>query len=74
MIALAGAAQWVKCRPTNGKVASLVPSQGTCLGCGPGSLAGGMGEATSQYISHTLLFPPSFSLSLHISPKTNKMF
>ena len=31
---LADVAQWVKCQPANHKVASLVPDQGTCLGCG----------------------------------------
>ena len=33
--ALTDVAQWVEDRPTNLKVASLIPSQGTCLGCGP---------------------------------------
>ena len=36
MIALAGVAQWIKFWPVNRKVAGLIPSQGTCLGCGPG--------------------------------------
>ena len=31
----AGVAQWIECWPMNQKVASLIPSQGTCLGCGP---------------------------------------
>ena len=35
-IALAGVAQWTECQPVNQKVASSIPSQGTCLGCGPG--------------------------------------
>ena len=34
--ALAGVAQWIECRPANQRVASSIPSQGTCLGCGPG--------------------------------------
>ena len=34
--ALAGVAQWIGCRPANKKVAGSIPSQGTCLGCGPG--------------------------------------
>ena len=33
---LAGVAQWIGCRLMNQKVASLIPSQGTCLGLGPG--------------------------------------
>ena len=34
--ALAGAAQWIECGPSNQRVAGSIPSQGTCLGCGPG--------------------------------------
>ena len=36
-MALAGVAQWIEHWPTNLRVAGLIPSQGTCLGCGPGS-------------------------------------
>ena len=35
-IALAGVAQRIECKPANQRVAGLIPSQGTCLGCGPG--------------------------------------
>ena len=35
-LSLAGVAQWIKLRPANQKVTCLIPSQGTCLGCGPG--------------------------------------
>ena len=34
--ALAGVAQWVEHQPVNQKVAGSIPSQGTCLGGGPG--------------------------------------
>ena len=34
--ALAGVAQWIECQPVNQRVAGLIPSQGTCLGWGPG--------------------------------------
>ena len=34
--ALTGVAQWVGRHPINRKVAGSIPSQGTCLGCGPG--------------------------------------
>ena len=34
---LAGVAQWIECRPENQKVAGSIHSQGTCLGCGPGT-------------------------------------
>ena len=33
-LALAGVAQWIECRPANQRIAGLIPSQGTCLGCG----------------------------------------
>ena len=33
---LAGVAQWIEHWPANQKVAGSIPSQGTCLGCGPG--------------------------------------
>ena len=35
-IALAGVAQWIQCWPANQRVAGLIPTQGTCLGCWPG--------------------------------------
>ena len=34
--ALADVAQWTECRTANQRVASSIPSQGTCLGCEPG--------------------------------------
>ena len=33
--ALAGVAQWIEGWPANQRVAGSIPSQGTCLGCGP---------------------------------------
>ena len=35
--ALAGVAQWIECRHANQSVAGSIPSQGTCLGCRPGT-------------------------------------
>ena len=35
--ALAGVAQWIKHQPANQRVAGSIPSQGVCLGCGPGA-------------------------------------
>ena len=32
-LALSGMAQWIECQPVIQKVAGLIPSQGTCLGC-----------------------------------------
>ena len=63
--ALAGVAQWTECQPVNQRVAGSIPSQGTCLGCGPGSLVGGAREATTHWC-----FSPS--LSLPLSLKINK--
>ena len=34
--ALAGVAQWIERQPVNQRVTGLIPSQGTCLGYGPG--------------------------------------
>ena len=42
--ALAGVAQWFEYGPVNQRVAGSIPSQGTCLGCGPGP----------QYIGHSI--------------------
>ena len=39
-IPLADVAQWIECWPANQRVAGSIPSQGTCLGCGPGPQLG----------------------------------
>ena len=39
-LALADVAQWIECQLANQKVVSSIPSQGTCLGCGPGPKLG----------------------------------
>ena len=49
-LALAGVAQWIECWPVNQRVASLIPSQGTCLDCGQ---LPSRGHARSN---HTLMF------------------
>ena len=36
LLALAGVAQWIECWPANQRVAGSMPSQGTCMRCGPG--------------------------------------
>ena len=38
--ALAGVAHWIECWPANQRVPSSIHSQGTCLGCGPGTQLG----------------------------------
>ena len=35
-MALAGVAKWTEHGPMNQRVSGLIPSQGTCLGCGSG--------------------------------------
>ena len=39
-MSLAGVAQWIGRGPVNQRVAGSIPSQGTCLGCGPGPQKG----------------------------------
>ena len=36
LLALAGVVQWIEHKPANQRVAGSIPSQGICLGCGPG--------------------------------------
>ena len=66
IIALAGVAQWVERWPANQRVASWIPSQGTCLGC-VRSPAGGMRGNLLMYLScinvSLFLFLPSSPLS-----------
>ena len=64
--ALAGAAQWMERWPANQRVASLIPSQGTCLACRPGPQLGGHARG-----NHTLMFL-SFSFSLPPLVSNNK--
>ena len=71
-MALAGVAQCVEHRPVNQRVAGLIPSQGTCLGCGPGSqLREWERQPTHQYFSPFL--SPSLSLSLNTNKKILKI-
>ena len=64
---LADVAQWIEHRPVNQRVASLIPSQGTCLGCGPGQVHRGHVRGNRTLIFLSL----SFSLSSPLS-KINK--
>ena len=57
--ALAGVAQWIERWPMNQTVAGLIPSQGTCLGCGLGPQWGARERQPHIDISF-LLFLPSF--------------
>ena len=56
-LALAGVAQWTEHQPANQRVTSLIPSQGTCLGCGPGLQKGACER--QPHIDVSLLSLPS---------------
>ena len=47
-LALTGVAQWTEHQPVNQGVTSSIPSQGTCLGCAPGTLVWGAQDATAH--------------------------
>ena len=53
LFALTGVAQLVGHRPKKPKVTSLIPSEGTCLGCGP---VPGLGACDRQLIDVSLPF------------------
>ena len=56
--------QWIECRPANQRVAGLIPSQSTCLGCGPGPQ---LGVCERQpHIDVSLFLPPLPSLKSKI--------
>ena len=55
---LAGVAQWIECWPVNQRAGSLIPSQGTCLGCRPGPQLGVRKRQPHTDVSLPLLLPP----------------
>ena len=57
LIALAGVAQWIECWPVKGKVAGSIPSQGPCLGCGPGPPQGAHKRQPHIDVSLPLFLP-----------------
>ena len=59
---LTGGAQWTECGPMNQRVASSIPSQGTCLGCGPGPQLGTPEGQPYIDVSPPLLLLPGPSL------------
>ena len=71
-LAVAGEAQWIECWPANWRLASLIPSHGTCLGFRPGPQ---LGVCERQPIDVPLThqgFSPSLSPSLPLCLKINK--
>ena len=64
-LALADVAQWIECWPVNQRVAGLIPSQGTGLGCRPGLQLRAQERQTRIDVS--LLLSPSHPLPLKIN-------
>ena len=64
-VALADVAQLFECRPANQKVTCSIPSQGTCLGCGPGSRKGVCERQPHIDVSLPLFLPPFPSLKIN---------
>ena len=60
--ALAGVAQWIARGLVNQRVAGSIPSQGTCLGCGPGPQLGKCEGQPHISVSLPLLLLPFPSL------------
>ena len=56
-IALDGIVQWIEHGPVNQRVAGSIPSQGTCLGCGPDPQLGAC-KRQAIYVSLPLYLPP----------------
>ena len=64
VLALAAVAQRVECQPASRKVTSSIPSQGTCLGCGPGPQ---LGACERQPVGVSPSLHPSLPLSLKLN-------
>ena len=72
-LALAGVTQWTECWPMSQKVAGSIPSQDTCLGCGPGPWLGtSEGQPHIDVSLPCKCFSPSLSLPLLLSLKIKK--
>ena len=59
---LPGVAQWIEHQPAKRKVTGSIPSQGTCLGCGPGPQEG----VCERQLTAVSLAHRRFSLSLSL--------
>ena len=73
---MAGMTQWIECWPVNQKVTCSIPSEGTCLGNGPGPQLGAWERQLIDVFDASLAHQ-CFSFSLP-SPlpknKVNKIF
>ena len=68
-MALTGVAQWAGHHPVNQQVMGLILSQGTCLGCRPGT---GQGACERQMINVSLTHQVSLPLFLPPIPSLLK--
>ena len=72
-IVLVGMAQWIEHWPAKLMVTGSIPSQDTCLGCGPGPQLRACERQPTDVISDIhQCFSPSLSPSLPLSLKINK--
>ena len=71
--ALAGVAQWIECEPVTQRVASSIPSQGTCLGGGPGSQYGVNERQPHTDVSLPLFLPLSKNKYIKSFKNKNKI-
>ena len=60
--ALAGVAHWIECQPVYQEVASSIPAQDTCLGCGQGPQLGVFERQPIDVSLTNQCSSPSFSL------------
>ena len=67
---LAGVVQWIECQPANQRVAGSIPSQGSCLGCGPCPQQGV--HKRQPHIDVSFLFPLPSPLSKNKKIKSLK--
>ena len=63
---LAGVTQWIECQPASQRITSLIPHQGTCLGCRPGPQSGAHERQPQTDVSPPLSFPSPFSKNKQI--------
>ena len=56
--ALVGVAQWIGHQTVKQRITSLIPSQGTCLGCGPGPQWGAHERRPHIKVSLPFFLPP----------------
>ena len=68
----AGVAQWVEHGPANQRVSSSIPSQGTCLGCGPGPWLRACERQPVNVSLTRQCFSPSLPIPLKINLKILK--